>query len=117
MKDKLTFNSVAGLIYNASEIIKVLSKILFLGLYYYFVIYNVKFYFFSELVNETSSRACATGFITFFYPIFIIILTIVYLVCISVYSKNLRNKILYYKLILIPLIILAIAVFIEEYFF
>lgn len=110
MKDNLTFNfGESKLISKGYQIIKIIFNIIFFGFYYYCLFFPIiKFNFSSNNTDMTASQSCGSGFLTFLYPIFIIILTILYLVCISVYSKNIKYKSLFYKLVLCPFILLTV---------
>jgi len=112
MKDKLTFNfTVSEFFSKGFQTIKLLFKIIFFGFYYYCLFSMVKFYFFPNIANITSGQACAAGYMTFFYPILITIVTIIYLVCISVYSRSSKHKSSYYKLVLYPIIFLIVSIY------
>ncbi len=110
MKDKSTFGFIRSVLDSKFiEILKLILKILYFGSYYYCFYYLINFYFFTNQTYTTSNRACANGFLILFYPLFVIFIPAFYLLCTSHFLQNAKHKNLYYKLIIIPAIIVAIS--------
>lgn len=110
MKDKSIFGFTESVLdAKFIERIKLIFKIVYFGSYFFCFYYLINFYFFTNRTATTSNGACANGFSILFYPFFVIFIPAFYLLCTSHFSQNAKHKNLYYKLIIIPAIILAIS--------
>ncbi|WP_281336837.1 hypothetical protein [Flavobacterium eburneipallidum] len=98
--------------------IKIILKLVFFGFYYFWILSALNFFLFPKNYMS-SSEACAAGWKTIGYPIITVILTFLYLLIILIYSKcfKTKNKTIYFKLIIYPLITAGILFWVFGIFF